>query len=131
MDLIADTSYLIGIWRGQSWATSHASANSTKSLGIPWIVLGEFQHGSVRAGHDSKTVSEFLEIGIALMDPAPVIPIYASICARLQTDPVYRLMGQNDLWIASVALAFDKPLVTRNRRHFEYIPRLRLEVLES
>jgi predicted nucleic acid-binding protein len=130
MDLIADTSYLIGIWRGQGWATSHAKANSTKSLGIPWIVLGEFQHGAVRAGHDSKTVSEFLEIGIALMDPSPVIPVYASICAGLQADPVYRLIAQNDLWIASVAVAFDKPLVTRNRRHFESIPRLCLQALE-
>jgi predicted nucleic acid-binding protein len=92
--------------------------------------LGEFQHGAVRAGHDSKTVCEFLEIGIALMDPAPVIPVYASICAGLQADPVYRLIGQNDLWIASIAVAFDKPLVTRNRRHFESIPRLCLEALE-
>jgi predicted nucleic acid-binding protein len=131
MDLIADTSYLIGLWRGQSWAASHAMANSSKSLGIPWVVIGEFWHGAIRAGHDEQVVREFLGIGIALMDPAPSIPFYAKTCAALQADPVYRLIGQNDLWIASVALAMQKPLVTRNRRHFGNIPGLNLEVLES
>jgi len=130
MDLIADTSYLIGLWRGQAWATTYAAANSSKSLGIPWIVLGEFWHGSVRAGHDVKTVSEFLAVGLSIIDPVPVIPVYARICAKIQFEPVYKLIGQNDLWIASVAVALDKPLLSRNRRHFESIPNLRLEVLQ-
>lgn len=130
MDLIADTTYLIGLWRGQAWATSHAAANSFKSLGIPWIVLGEFWHGAIRAGHDAKTVGEFLAIGVPITDPGPVIPVYARICAKLQGEPGYQNIGQNDLWIASVAVAHDKPLLTRNRRHFENIPNLRLEVLQ-
>jgi len=130
IDLIADTSYLTGLWRGQAWATSHAAANSFKSLGIPWIVLGEFWHGSILAGHDAKTVGEFLAIGVSITDPGPVIPVYARICAELQGEPAYQSIGQNDLWIASVAVALDKPLLTRNRRHFENIPNLRLEVLQ-
>ena len=130
MDLIADTSYLIGLWRGQSWATSYAASNPSKSLGIPWIVLGEFWHGSVRVGHDSKMVSEFLAVGLPLIDPAPIIPVYAQICSKLQSDPVYKLIGQNDLWIASVAVALNKPLLSRNRRHFKSIPDIRLEVLQ-
>jgi hypothetical protein len=32
MDLIADTSYLVGLWRGQPWAKSHAATNASKSL---------------------------------------------------------------------------------------------------
>ncbi len=131
MDLIADTSYLIGLWRAQPWATSYAAANSSKSLGIPWIVLGEFWQGSVCAGHDAKTVSEFLAIGLPIIDPVPVIPAYAQICAKLQSEPVYKLIGQNDLWIAAVAVAHNKPLLSRNKRHFESIPNLRLEVLQT
>ena len=130
MDLIADTSYLIGLWRGQSWATSYAASNSSKSLGIPWIVLGEFWHGSVHAGHDSKMVSEFLAVRLPLIEPAPIIPVYAQICSKLQSDPVYKLIGQNDLWITSVAVALNKHLLTRNRRHFKSIPDIRLEVLQ-
>lgn len=48
MDQIADTSFLIGLWRNQPWAASYAGRNSAKSLGIPWIVVGEFKHGAVR-----------------------------------------------------------------------------------
>lgn len=35
-------------------------------------------------------------------------------------------VGSADAWIASVALMFDIPLVTNNRKHFEYIERLTL-----
>jgi predicted nucleic acid-binding protein len=131
MDLIADTSCLVGLWRGQPWAKSHAAANPSKSLGIPWIVLGEFLHGSVRAGHDLEQVREFLQIGIPLSDPLPVVPIYANLCAELQSHPLSCEIGQNDLWIAAVALAHNRPLVTRNRRHFGVMPALCIEVLQS
>jgi predicted nucleic acid-binding protein len=90
-------------------------------LGVPWVVLGEFWHGAIRAGHDRRRVEAFLMLGIPLMDPTPIVPRYAQLCAELQGKEVYRSIGQNDLWIASIALVFDKPLVSRNNRHFEQI----------
>ena len=131
MDLSADTSYLVGLWRGQAWATSYATANATKTLGLPWIVLGEFWHGAMAAGHDSKDVHDFLSIGVQLVDPVPVIPHYARICAELSGQKEYRNIGQNDLWIAAVALAHGKPLVSRNRRHFGSIEGLQVEALQD
>ena len=131
MDLIADTSYLVGLWRGQTWATNYAMANATRTLGLPWIVLGEFWHGSIAAGHDAKDVQEFLSIGVQLVDPAPVVQHYASICAELSGRQEYRSIGQNDLWIAAVALAHAKPLVSRNRRHFGLIGGLKVEALQD
>lgn len=129
MDLIADTTYLVGLWRGQSWATQYASANSAKTLGLPWIVLGEFWHGSTAAGHDPRDVQDFLSIGLPLLDPSPAIPVYARVCAALSKRQAYCEIGQNDLWIAAVALAHGKPLVSRNRRHFDLIEGLVLEAL--
>jgi len=131
MDLIADTSYLVGLWRGQGWATQHASVNSSKSLGMCWVVLGEFWHGARRAGHDEQEVREFLDLGVPLVDALPVVDTYAQICAELSRDRSYMDIGQNDLWIAAVALKWDKPLVTRNKRHFGLISGLRLEVLSK
>ena len=131
MDLIADTTFLIGLWRNQPWAVTYAGRNSTKSIGIPWVVLGEFWHGANRAGHNFEQVSQFLGIGIPLMDAEPVIQIYSQICAQLQSSGEYRSIGQNDLWIAAVALSQDKPLVTRNQRHFRAITGLKLEVLSK
>ncbi len=131
MDLIADTSFLVGLWRGQLWAQSFARAHASKSLGLPWIVQGEFWHGALRAGHSPDNVRDFLSIGVPLNDAEPVIPVYARICAAVQDSGIYRNIGQNDLWIAAVAVAFARPLVTRDRRHFGQIDGLRLEVLRE
>jgi len=131
VDLIADTTFLIGLWRNQPWAVTYAGQHATKSIGIPWVVLGEFWHGANRAGHDRDQVNQFLGIGIPLMDASAVIEIYSRICLQLQASSEYRNIGQNDLWIATVAISQDKPLVTRNQRHFRSIEGLRLEVLSD
>lgn len=131
MDLIADTSFLIGLWRNQPWAVTYAGQNAAKSIGIPWVVLGEFWHGANRAGHDLEQVNQFLGIGIPLVDASSVIEIYSRICTQLQQTGEYRSIGQNDLWIAAVAISQNKPLVTRNQRHFRSIEGLRLEVLSA
>jgi predicted nucleic acid-binding protein len=128
VDLIADTTFLVGLWRKQPWAMLFAAEQGTKVLGIPWVVLGEFWHGAVRAGHERTLVSSFLDLGIPLLDTGEVIATYAEICVRLQEAdlPDYRSISQNDLWIAAVAVHWNLPLVSRNRRHFEKIAGLRL-----
>jgi len=129
MDLIADTTFLVGLWRRQPWAEAFARSHAGQTLGLPWVVMGEFWHGAIRAGHDRQRVEQFLAIGLPILDPRPVVPVYASVCAALQDDPAYPQIGQNDLWIAATAIACGCPLVTRNRRHFGKIDGLRLEVL--
>ena len=131
MELIADTSFLVGLWRGQAWAQSYARAHFSRSLGLPWIVQGEFWHGALRTGHDPEKVRDFLSIGVPLNDPEPVVPAYARICAALQDSPTYRAIGQNDLWIAAVAMTFALPLVTKNVRHFDQIKGLQVEALQE
>ncbi len=133
MDLIADTTFLVGLWRKQAWARRYAHANQSKTIGLPWIVLGEFWHGATLANHDPATIELFLQIGIPVCDPVPVIPVYERMCARLQTDAAeaYKAIGQNDLWIAAVALYLQKPLVSRNRRHFDVVKGLELIVPEK
>jgi len=130
MDLIADTTFLVGLWRRQPWATAYAATHSQKSLGLPWVVLGEFWHGALRAGHDPERVRQFLSVGLPLTDASPVVASYARLCAQLHDQAVYREIGQNDLWIAATALTHQKPLLTRNRRHFSAIEGLVLEVLQ-
>lgn len=131
MELIAETTFLIGIWRRQEWAQSFAAKNISRTFGIPWIVLGEFWHGAIKAQHDEIKVRKFLSIGLPLLDSTQVVPAYAKMCAGLQNKSFYRGIGQNDLWIAATCLAFDKPLVTRNKRHFDKIDGLKLEVVDN
>ena len=131
MDFVADTTFLVGLWRRQAWAVAFAQKEAGKSLGLPWIVLGEFWHGATVAGHDPQRVEAFLRLGIPLMDPTPVVPVYARLCSEMQAVKSYRMIGQNDLWIGAVAMAANRPLVTRNRRHFDLISGLRVEALEE
>ena len=129
MDLIADTTFLVGLWRSQPWALSFAKAHPTQSLGIPWVVLGEFWHGALAAKHDPQIVQQFLSIGFPVLETERIYPVYAKICCELQQDSCYKKIGQNDLWIAATALALQKPLLTKNRRHFEQIQNLRLQIV--
>ncbi len=133
MDLIADTTFLVGLWRRQSWAMDFASAHPGKTLGISWVVRGEFWHGAVRAGHDPAEVERFLSLGLPLDETAGAVPFYARIASALQENhpDVYQGIGQNDLWIAAVAVQTGLPLLTRNRRHFDRIDGLSLQVLDS
>lgn len=130
MDLIADTTFLVGLWRKQEWAMKFAEQRRSEILGIPWVVLGEFWHGAIRAGHAEEEVRRFLGLGIHLLEPGAVVAVYGKVCSRLQEeDPVaYRSIGQNDLWIAASALHRERPLVSRNRRHFGKIEGLELVV---
>jgi len=133
MDLIADTTFLIGLWRSQPWAADFAVAHRSSVLGIPWVVLGEFWHGAMRAGHSEEEVERFLSLGLPLLDPSSVLRVYARTCATLQNQnpAVYRSIGQNDLWIAAVAIHEGLPLISRNRRHFDKIVGLEIMALAS
>ena len=133
MDLIADTTFLVGLWRRQSWALDFATSNPGKALGISWVVRGEFWHGAVRAGHDPAQEERFLSLGLPLDDAPAIVPVYAHVAAALQENhpDVYLGIGQNDLWIAAVAVQSGLPLLTRNRRHFERIDGLSLLVLDA
>jgi predicted nucleic acid-binding protein len=131
MDLIADTTFLVGLWRKQPWAVDFARSNRQRILGIPWVVLGEFWHGAKRANHADEVVRKFLSTGMPVCDAASAVPFYASVCGQAQEDGFYQAIGQNDLWIAATALSQALPLVTRNRRHFDKINGLRLEVLSD
>ena len=133
MELIADTTFLVGLWRRQSWALDFATENPGTTLGLPWVVRGEFWHGAVRAGQDPAEVERFLSLGLPLDEVAASVQVYARLAASLQErhPDVYQRIGQNDLWIAAAAVHAELPLLTRNRRHFDRIDGLTLQVLGS
>lgn len=128
MDLIADTTFLVSLWRRQPWAVGFATDHRSSIIGIPWVVLGEFWHGAIRAGHDEAEVGRFLTLGIHLNDPGEVVRSYATLCSALQSGypAEYRAIGQNDLWIAATAIQTGRPLLSRNQRHFGKIAGLEL-----
>lgn len=119
MDLLADTGFLIDLWREARQpgsATRFATANAHRQLGICWVVEGEFLSGSVLANHDSEVVTAFLRRYPIIHSNAAITSQYARVFADLRQRN--ELIGPNDLWIAAAAVSLGLPLLTRNVNEF-------------
>lgn len=126
MGLVADTTFLVGLWRKQDWAIELASSRPDEELHLPWVVLGEFWHGALKANHDRRLVESFLGLGIHYVDARETMLPYGEICVSLQEQGIYSQVGQNDIWIGAAARALELPIAIRNSRHFLKMPGVRL-----
>ncbi|MFM7475851.1 MAG: type II toxin-antitoxin system VapC family toxin [Microcystis aeruginosa] len=82
------------------------------------------------SGSDLLKAQELFSRSETLLNQLPVIlidPNAANQFDRLQGISKFRKIGRADLLIASIALANQATLVTRNLRHFRQIPHLSLE----
>ena len=119
MDFLADTSFLIDLWRESARpgaAMRFARANTSRQVGICWVVAGEFLSGGLAAGHDGEQIAGFLERYPVVQSNPHIVGEYARIFAELK--PHNNLIGPNDLWIAACARALDVPLLTANVQEF-------------
>lgn len=118
MEFLADTTYLIGLWRKKKPCLAFAADHSSEPLFSSWITEGEFLQGALYAEHDMAQVEAFLEQFQKVPLTRETITIYAEIGADLQKQGLYRQVGQNDIWLASVAKELNLTLITNNVRHF-------------
>ena len=82
------------------------------------------------SGSDLLKAQELFSRSETLLNQLPVIlidPNAANQFDRLKDISKFRKIGRSDLLIASIALANQAQLVTRNLRHFRQIPHLFLE----
>jgi len=101
-----------------------------EDVGISSITIAELQHGLRRAAtpvqHSER--KRFLE---SVEDAFWVYSLDSEIAKRLgELDAEVSMLGKKidlaGLMIAATALHLDFGVVTRNRKHFEHIPGLRL-----
>ncbi len=120
----ADTTFLIDLSResGRDSGPVHDFLRSHLSdeFALSLTALGEFA-----AGFDDLAAESYVAIKarfrLLVMDE-PVARHYREISRDLK--PRGELIGANDLWIASTALAHGAALVTRNAREFARVPGL-------
>ena len=92
------------------------------------ITLGELQFGASKSNQRGKARAEIEK----LLRDVPVedlgegaAEVYGEIRAALQKQGI--LIGNNDLWIASHAVALGVTLATNNEREFRRVPGLTVE----
>jgi predicted nucleic acid-binding protein len=125
MEVIADTTVLIDLWR--YCKTPRRLADLTGKVGeaailVPWITQAEFSRGALFKDVSLEALAEFYaSFQLLPMDQA-TMDTYCRlwvVMARASRTPDYP-----DLWIAACAVARKSPVLTRNLKHFCDVPEL-------
>jgi tRNA(fMet)-specific endonuclease VapC len=86
------------------------------------------QISEAKEGENQSTVYQLLIQTILMLSEFDVLQYDAKACEVYQSFKGQRIrVGTQDLRIASIAIAYDGILLTRNRRDFEKIPNLMIE----
>jgi len=131
--VILDTSLLIQAERGHLDIDTFIRGREEEPFGLSVITVAELLHGVHRADSSKRRLkrSAYVE---KVMELFPVYPfdiamarIYADIWAHLRRRGI--LIGAHDLMIGSTALSLGFSVATFDKRHFERIEGLKIEML--
>ena len=127
MELSFDTTFLIDLHRDigsqkAGPATRFLSQNPDAVLMLSVIALGEFAAGFEDLG--SPWLLEVRRRFSILPVNEQVSLVYGEVFRTLKRKG--HLIGANDLWIGSTAIAAGMPLVTRNGKDFRRMPGLQV-----
>ena len=125
-DLLFDTCFLIDLERemrrGRGKAHQFLQDHASDRPCISWTVAGEFAEGFGDIHHPACAAM------LTRFEKLPTDEATAhhyAVTARHLRD-LAQLIGTNDLWIASAALAHAIPVVTNNGNHFGRVPGLKV-----
>lgn len=125
MELIADTTVLIDLWRfggKRNRIADLIEKVGEASLVIPWITQAEFSRGALFNGAEAGDLRAFYSGFLLLALDQSTMDRYCELwgaMARKGKAPDYP-----DLWIAACAVSRGIPVLTRNAKHFVQVPGL-------
>jgi tRNA(fMet)-specific endonuclease VapC len=124
---LIDTDWIIDSLHGQRQAEQTLIELAPEGMSVSYITYAELYQGAHYASdpvRSLRVLDEFLE-GFELIPlNLEIMQRFAIIRGRLQHQGTP--IGEMDLFIAATALHHDLTSVTRNRRHFERVPDLKL-----
>ena len=136
MMYLLDTDTLTDLHAGNTNIINRLESLQDEEVAITIVTKLEILRGRIDyllkafSGSDLLKAQELFSRSETLLNQLPVILIdqnAANQFDRLQDISKFRKIGRSDLLIASIALANQAWLVTRNLRHFRQIPHLFLE----
>lgn len=135
MGVILDSSEIIALERNRGMVENLVTGREDEPFGISVVTVAELLHGVERADTETRKIRRqaFVEKVIEMIPVFPfdtgVARIYAGIWASLARRGF--TVGAHDLIIAATAISLDYTVITANRRDFEKIEGLRLEVRQA
>ena len=136
MMYLLDTDTVTHLHSGNTNVINRLENLQDEEVAITIVTKIEILHGRIDyllkafSGSDLLKAQELFSRSETLLNQLPVIlidPNAANQFDRLKDISKFRKIGRSDLLIASIALANQAQLVTRNLRHFRQIPHLFLE----
>lgn len=106
----------------------HISKVPQQSIVVPSIVVAEIEYGACKSKNYAKTIKKYYDFinNFQKIDFGnAATKMYGKIRSELEDKG--KIIGPNDLMIASIVLADDGVLVTHNIKEFKRIDGLRLE----
>lgn len=135
MGIILDSSEIIALERNRGIVENLVAGRENEPFGISVVTVGELLHGVERADTEARKIRRqaFVEKVIEMIPVFPFDVGVARIYARIWATLVKRgfTAGSHDLIIAATAISLDYTVITANRRDFEKIEGLRLEVRQA
>jgi len=131
--VILDTSLLIQAERGHLDIDIFIRGREKEPFGLSVITVAELLHGVHRADSSKRRLkrSAYVEKVIELFPVYPfdiaIARIYADIWAHLRRKGIQ--IGAHDLMIGSTALSLGFSVAIFDKRHFERIEGLKIEIL--
>ncbi len=124
---LLDTNVLIHATRGRPpGVRAHLQRQSPDDVAVSSITIAELWYGAEKSVNPARK----REVWRAVIGPFQVVAFdrdAAEHHARIRYLLRHRPIGERDLLIASIALAYDLILVTHNAEEFSRVPRLRVE----
>jgi len=128
MTYLLDTNISIELMNERdSHAARKLASVSPGEIRLCAVVKAELYHGAHKSGREKNL--NLVRAFSASFESLPFDDLAAEMCGRLRTalEKQGRLIGPNDLLIASIALAHGATLITHNTEEFKRVPDLILE----
>ena len=127
MNLLVDTDIISFTYKKDSRAAVYEAHLEGNFLIISFMTLAELNFwtlGNNWGERRKHNFAEFLKDYLVIYPDEKLCEIWAEI--KSDAYKKGRPIETADAWIASVAILFDIPLVTHNRRHFEAVENLQI-----
>jgi tRNA(fMet)-specific endonuclease VapC len=127
--VLLDTDVFSYLLKGHRRGDPYKRHVDGKAIAISVVTIGELYSGATKnewGPAKLQNLESRLRTAVIISLDLDVCHAYATIRNQKSSTGSHRVVETNDAWIAACAVRHALPLVSNNRRHFDWIPGLTL-----